>query len=138
MVRLITLFLSCLCATVLQACNPFVEHYSGNSFSPGAAAQLVDSKPTGVTRIGESVFATSEECTSEEALAAARKLGAQYVVFEKVDLGERKSWEQTAMMTRSGAAGGTTAVNIPVPITRTWHEYRATFYRQTDESNEEK
>ena len=138
MARSIRLILSCLCATVLQACNPFVDHYSGTRFPPGSMAQLVESAPENVTQIGESVFATSEQCTSKEALTAAQKIGAQYVVFEKVDLGERKSWEQTTMMTRAGASGGTMPVNVPVPVTRNWHEYRATFYRAADELNGEK
>ena len=138
MIRTLALSLSMVCTALLQACNPFVQHYSGNSFTPGATAQLVDTEPTNATRMGESVFATSEDCTSEEALAAARALGAQYVVFKKVDLGDHQSWEQTTMMTRSGAAGGTMAVNVPVPVTRSWHEYRATFYRHVDAANSEK
>ena len=136
MARRFPLALSILCIMMLSACNPFTDHYSGDRFPSGPMPKLVESAPADTTRIGTSVFATSEDCTSAEALAAARSIGAEYVVYEKIDLGEQSSWEQSTLMTRSGAAGGTMAVNVPVPVTRRWHEYRATFYRESGESSE--
>ena len=132
MIRPIALSLSCLFATFLQSCNPFMSHYTGTTAPPVENAQLVDSAPADATRLGDAVFRTSEACTSDEALAAARRLGAQYVVYGQVDMGERRSWEQNTMILRSGPGGGTVGVNTPVPVTRKWHEYRATFYRQAE------
>lgn len=134
MIRPIALSLSCLFATFLQSCNPFMSHYTGSTATPVATSKLVESPPNDATRLGDAVFRTSEACTREEALAAARRLGAQYVVYEQVDMGEHQSWEQNTMIIRSGPGGGTMGVNTPVPVTRRWHEYRATFYRQNDPS----
>ena len=111
-----------------------MSHYTGTTAAPVATAQLVESAPTDATRLGDAVFRTSEACTRDEALATARRLGAQYVVYEQVDMGEHQNWEQNTMILRSGPGGGTIGVNTPVPVTRRWHEYRATFYRQNESS----
>lgn len=123
---------------LLGGCNPFMQHYSGTTHPSVRASQIVDAAPEKTTLIGSSNFTTSEACTAEQALAAAREIGAQYLVYAEVDLGAHRSWEQTTLMTRSGAAGGTMPVNLSVPVTRQWHEYQADFYRQTEESGSTK
>lgn len=125
------LLMSC----VLGGCNPFMQHYSGTTYPSVRAPQVVETAPSESTLIGSSNFTTSETCTINQALDAASKVGAQYLVYTEENLGEHRSWEQTTLMTRSGAAGGTMPVNLSVPVTRQWYEYRADFYRQLKEAN---
>ena len=118
-----------LLTAVAGGCNPFIQHYSGAIHPRTMETRTVEVPPEATELIGRSVFETSETCTETQALAAARKVGAEFLVYEEVDLGEHRSWEQTTLMTRSGPAGGLAPINLPVSVMRQWHEYRASFYR---------
>ena len=121
-----------LMTAVAGGCNPFIQHYSGEIHPRTMETRVVEVAPNATELIGRSVFETSETCTETQALEAARKVGAEFLVYEEVDLGEHRSWEQTTLMTRSGPAGGLAPINLPVSVTRQWHEYRASFYRTRD------
>ena len=114
----------------LFGCNPFIENYRGETFPRNTAATAIAEQPTDATKIGESVFYSIDDYSKSQAVAAAEHVGADFVVWEKKEASDQKDWVPQPMMIKAGTAT-TTAVNIPVPVTRMWYEYAANFYRKT-------
>jgi len=116
-------------ALCLLGCNPFIENYRGETFPRNNSAELRTEKPTDTTKIGESVFYSIDDYSQSQAVEAAEHVGADFVVWEKTEAGDRKDWVPQPMIIKAGTAT-TTAVNVPVPVNRMWYEYVANFYRK--------
>jgi hypothetical protein len=127
--------LSLLMATVmLVGCNAFTQNYQGERFTVMPHAQLVDTPPKNARKIGESRFLSYEDIKPTDAVKTAEGVGANFVTYQRIDLGERRNSEGTTMMVSTGPGGSPMAVNLPVPVTRKWYEYVADFYRAEDDS----
>ena len=127
--RALMFLTTCVLLGMAGGCNPFTRHFQGERTDGGGTPELVSTAPADAVLIGRSSFSTSERSTREQAMQTAREVGAEYLVFRESDLGLRTVRERTTLMTRSGAAGGTAPVNLPIPVERNWYAYEASFYR---------
>ena len=121
---------------LLSGCNAFTQNYEGERFDRTSHAHLVEIAPENARKIGESRVLTYEDLSSEEAMETAQDIGANYVVFSKIDLGERDVPVGTTMMVSGGPGGSPVGVRIPIPVTRQWYEYIADFYRRTADDSQ--
>lgn len=117
----------------LAGCNPFLENYNGQKFPHNSAAQALIVEPTGATKIGESKFYSIDDYSNDQAISAAENVGADFVIWDKKNAGEQTDWVPQPMVTSAGPMT-TTTVNVPVPVTRMWYEYVASFYRKDSDT----
>ena len=122
--------------------NPFLENYSGARFSPTAQAVVLMEAPKSQTPIGRSGFIATQVVGDNEAIAAAKEIGATAVVWSKNYLNSTTnlttrvqpvtSNTTTTIVGDVNAQVTTTQTDYQyIPETRTnhWWKYEAAFYR---------
>ena len=119
-------------AIALAGCNPFLENYRGEKFPHNATASALKEKPESAKKIGESLFYSVDDYSNEQAVSAAKDVGADFVVWEKKEAESQTDWmpQPMAIRTGTGTTGTVTTVNVPVPTTQMWYEYLASYYRK--------
>lgn len=112
----------------MVGCNPFLSNYSGEKWPPVAAASVVMQSPSPETVrwIGRADFTTTQVVGDADALAAARKVGADLVEWSDRDLGQTLEW--TSVPVYTNAWSGQMA-SVPLPVMREQYRYSARFFR---------
>jgi len=126
---------------VLGGCtNSFVRSYSGETHPEVAHSFALTEAPPHARLIGSSLFVSRGSEGQADALAAAREVGAHYVVWDRVYIGSSEEIDHVAIgtdfRTRWNKKRGTrvtvrTTRYVPVVRVEHWHEYYAEFYRTT-------
>lgn len=113
---------------ILGGCNPFINHYSGEHYLPVKTAKVVMEPPSPdtVKWIGRSDFTIERQVGDAQALAAAKKVGADIVEWSDSDAGNKLEWTSApvSMNAWKGEVG-----MIPLPVIKKQFRYQARFYR---------
>lgn len=114
------------------ASNPFTLHYRGERLASVAEAQLVTAAPAqGTAReLGSSTFlANSDARADEQAVAAAREVGADLVMVTRSEV-DAEEWSKEDPVYRRRAMGqGNFASYTPLPGQRQGLRFTARFWR---------
>lgn len=117
------------------ASNPFMVHYKGERLAAVADARLVTEAPaSGAAReLGTSTFlANSDARADEQALAAAREVGADLVMVTRSEV-DPEEWSKEDPVYRRRAMGqGNFASYTPLPGQRLGQRFAARFWRSVD------
>ena len=137
-----TILTACTLAAISGCANPFLENYSGARFSPTTEAVVLMEAPQSQSPMGRSSFITSQVVGDNEAIAAAKEIGATAVVWSKNYLNSTTNLttrvQPVTSNTTTTIVGDVNAQVITtqtdyqyIPETRTnhWWEYEAAFYR---------
>ena len=132
----------CTLAALSGCANPFLENYSGARFSPTEQAVVLMEDPKDHLPIGRSGFIASQVVGDDEAIAAAKEIGATAVVWSKNYLNSTTNFTSrvqpvtsnttTTIVGDVNAQVTTTQTDYQyIPETRTnhWWKYEAAFYR---------
>lgn len=116
---------------VLAGCtNPFSENYNGETFHKTRFAQATLQPPPGAEKIGHSRFTTdTADWGQSDAIDAAKKVGANVVVWHRKEAGERPEIEQETIYSGTTSSGATNTIQIPVRVKKMFYTYTAEFYR---------
>lgn len=114
------------------ATNPFTLHYRGERLAAVAEARLVTEAPAeGTAReLGSSTFlANSDARADEQAVAAAREVGADLVMVTRADI-DPEEWSKEDPVYRRRAMGqGNFTTYTPLPGQRQGLRFTARFWR---------
>ena len=112
----------------LAACNPFLANYSGEKMPKVKTVQVVMTAPDpdSVRWIGRSDFTSTRELKDQQAINAAKQVGADIVEWSDKDAGTKLEW--TSAPVSYNAWTGNVG-SIPLPVVRSQFRYQARFYR---------
>lgn len=114
------------------ATNPFALHYRGERLAAVAEARIVTEAPAeGTAReLGSSTFlANSDARADEQAVAAAREVGADLVMVTRADI-DPEEWSKEDPVYRRRAMGqGNFTTYTPLPGQRQGLRFTARFWR---------
>ena len=112
----------------LVGCNPFINHYSGERYPPVKTAKVVMEPPSPdkVDWIGRADFTIDRKVGDAQAIAAAKRVGADIVEWSDADAGASLEWTSApvSMNAWKGEVG-----MIPLPVIKKQTRYQARFYR---------
>ena len=116
---------------VLAGCsNPFSDNYNGETFQKTRFAVAALKPPADGEKIGRSEFTTdTADWGQSDAIEAAKKVGANVVVWHRKEAGERPEIEQETVYSGTTASGATNTIQIPVRVKKMFYTYTAEFYR---------
>ena len=121
----------------LAACNPFLNHYSGESWPPVKSARVVmePPNPNSVRWIGRSDFVSERKLGDPAATSAAKQVGANIVEWSDTDAGTKLDWTDVPFSINAwtGKVG-----MIPLPVLHEQYRYQARFYRSDSLGGEPK
>ena len=124
----VTLSSSVVAMLMLGGCNPFINHYSGEHYPPVKSAKVVMEPPSPdeVTWIGRAEFTIDRKVGDAQAIAAAKKVGADIVEWSDADAGASLEWTSApvSMNAWKGQVG-----MIPLPVIKKQTRYQARFFR---------
>ncbi|MDG2094551.1 MAG: hypothetical protein P8J89_04705 [Phycisphaerales bacterium] len=115
--------------------NLYLAHYQGKQFKPTNEATRVMTAPDASTAdlIGVSTFSTDETVDNAQAIAAAERVGANMVQWDRSFQGKSTQLELRPMFGpyTSGTewAQGGSLIGAEIPVEESWHRYHARFYR---------
>ena len=115
--------------------NLYLAHYQGKQFKPTNEAKRVMQAPSesAADLIGVSSFSTSTDVDNGQAIAAAERVGANMVEWDRSYQG--KSTELELRPLYGPYTGGTewsqggSLVDAEIPVEESWYRYHARFYR---------
>ena len=115
--------------------NLYLAHYEGQQFTPTKDAKRVMQAPSqsSADLIGASTFVTSTEVENAQAIAAAERVGANMVEWDRSYQGKATQLELKPMF--GPYTGGTewaqggSLVSAEIPVEESWYRYHARFYR---------
>ena len=117
------------------ASNPFMIHYKGERLSAVADARLVTAAPADGTarELGSSTFlANSDARADDQALAAAREVGADLVMVTRAEI-DPEEWSKEDPVYRRRAMGqGNFTTYTPLPGQRQGLRFTARFWRSVE------
>ena len=111
--------------------NPFAAHYVGERWPATSEARVVEQAPSpdGVRWIGHSEFDSFDMLTDAEAIAAARRVGADLVEWDDHSIGDRVKWSSSPVLWNQWDGK---MFNPPEAMRQTEYRYEARFYRSDD------
>ena len=126
--RLYEFAMWCAALLMLGGCNPFINHYSGEHYPPVKSVQVVMKPPSpdDVKWIGRCDFTIERKVGDAQAIAAAKKVGADIVEWSDSDAGNKLEW--TSAPVAWNAWKGEVGM-IPLPVIKKEIRYQARFYR---------
>ena len=117
------------------ASNPFMIHYKGERLAAVVDARLVTAVPADGTarELGSSTFlANSDARADDQALAAAREVGADLVMVTRTDI-DPEEWSKEDPVYRRRAMGqGNFTTYTPLPGQRQGLRFTARFWRSVE------
>jgi hypothetical protein len=117
------------------ATNPFMLHYKGERLASVADARLVTEPPAAgsARELGTStVLANSDARADDQALAAAREVGADLVMVTRTDI-DPEEWSKEDPVYRRRAMGqGNFTTYTPLPGQRQGLRFTARFWRSVE------
>jgi hypothetical protein len=117
------------------ATNPFMLHYKGERLASVADARLVTEAPAAgsARELGTSTFlANSDARADDQALAAAREVGADLVMVTRTDI-DPEEWSKEDPVYRRRAMGqGNFTTYTPLPGQRQGLRFTARFWRSVE------
>ena len=117
------------------ATNPFMLHYKGERLGSVADARLVTEAPAAgsARELGTSTFlANSDARADDQALAAAREVGADLVMVTRADI-DPEEWSKEDPVYRRRAMGqGNFTTYTPLPGQRQGLRFTARFWRSVE------
>ena len=120
------------------ATNPFALHYRGERLAASAEARIVTEAPDeGAAReLGSSTFlANSDARADEQAVAAAREVGADLVMVTRAEV-DPEEWSKEDPVYRRRAMGqGNFTTYTPLPGQRQGLRFTARFWRSNAAGN---
>jgi hypothetical protein len=117
------------------AANPFSMHYRGERLAAVAEARLVTEAPADGTarELGSSTFlANSDARADEQAIAAAREVGADLVMVARSEVSAEEWAKDDAVYRRRAMGQGNFGSYVPVPGQRQGLRFTARFWRSAD------
>ena len=114
---------------LLGACtNPFLSNYVGERWPSVPAVELLDKPPAPETArwIGHSNFDSFDALTNQQAIAAARQVGADLVEWKDESLGEKVRWSSSPVLTNQWDGN---MFNAPMANRQQEFRYEARFFR---------
>ena len=115
--------------------NLYLAHYQGKQFTPTSEAKRVMQAPVASSAdlIGVSTFSTSSEIGNDQAIAAAERVGANMVEWDRSYQGKSTELELKPMFgpytSGTAWAEGGSLVDVEMPQKVAWYRYHARFYR---------
>lgn len=117
------------------ATNPFMLHYKGERLASVADARLVTEAPAAgsARELGTSTFlANSDARADDQALAAAREVGADLVMVTRAEI-DPEEWSKEDPVYRRRAMGqGNFTTYTPLPGQRQGLRFTARFWRSVE------
>ena len=115
--------------------NLYLAHYQGKQFASTSEAKRVMVAPEASTAdlIGISTFSTDETVGDEQAIVAAKRVGASRVQWDRSFQGKSTQLELRPMFgpytSGTAWAEGGSLIGVETPVKESWYRYHARFYR---------